>query len=391
MKIAFDLRRIRNPGIGRYMKCLTEAILAQPAEHEYLLILPPQAEETIVCDRARVENIVSSVACYSVREQIELPRILRRHTVDLLHTPHFNMPLVAPCPTVVTIHDVIYLACKQDLPSPLGRLYYRSMMTAAVRRAERVITVSEFSKNEIVRYLRADPEKVDVIHSGIGHEFQPVTDSTRIARMRSRYRIEGDYILYTGIYKLRKNHAGLMAAFREFLRMGVGAKLVIAGPMEQGESRLRRLASELGISDNVLLVGFVPDADLPALYSAARVYACPSLYEGFGFTALEAMACGVPLVCSRESSLPEVAGEAALFADPRDPRDFAAGLRRAFFDLELRDQLIARGFRNCSRFSWQTAAQATLAAYSRAAGLGVDRVAEARLLPEEAAPLRSRN
>jgi glycosyltransferase involved in cell wall biosynthesis len=390
MKIAFDLRRIGNPGIGRYMKCLTEAILAQSAGHEYLLILPPEDGGIIACDSVRVERVASSAACYSLREQIELPRLLRRHKVDLLHTPHFNMPLMAPCPTVVTIHDVIYLACRQDLPSRLGRLYYRAMMTAATRRAERVITVSEFSKKEMVRYLRVNPEKIDVIHSGIGHDFQPVTDSTAIIRTLSRYGIEGEYILYTGIYKLRKNHAGLMRAFQQFLSTGVKATLVIAGPMNEGEAPLRRLARELEIAGRVVLTGFVPDEDLPALYSAARVYACPSLYEGFGFTALEAMACRVPVVCSRESSLAEVAGEAALYADPRDPEDFAAALWRAFSDVELRDRLIASGFRNCSRFSWQTAAQATIAAYSRAAGLGIDQP-EARVLREEASPLRGRN
>ena len=163
MKIAFDLRRINNPGIGRYMKCLAEAITAQAPEHEYLLILPPGGENLVKAPNA--EKICPALKYYSVSEQIELPRILRRHQVDLLHSPHFLLPLLLPmtrtCPAVATIHDVIYLACPQDLPSRAGRLYYRLMMNACSRMAARIITDSEYSRGDIVRYLHADPEKIE--------------------------------------------------------------------------------------------------------------------------------------------------------------------------------------------------------------------------------------
>jgi len=374
MKIAFDLRRIKNPGIGRYMKCLTEAIVAQSTEHEYLLVLPPGAEEIIACDGGHAQRLVCSAACYSLREQVELPRLLRRHKVDLLHTPHFNLPLLAPCPTVVTIHDVIYLACKQDLPSPLGRLYYRAMMTAAVRRAERVLTDSEFSKRDLVRYLHADPAKIDVVYPAVPPGFERVTSAAIVEGVLRRYSIDAEYILYAGIYKLRKNHEGLLRAFREFLNRGAKAKLVLAGPLAEGEARLRRVAEDEGIGEQVLFVGHVPDSDLAALYSGARLYACPSLYEGFGFTVLEAMACGVPVVCSPETSLPEVAGNAALYADPRKPQEFAAALERAFVDEELRIQMIQRGHSNRRRFSWQAAAIRALSVYHRAAGLGEEKM-----------------
>ncbi len=369
MRIAFDLRRIRNPGIGRYMKCLAEAVLARAPEHEYLLILPPDAMEMIEFAGRQVETVCSPSGYYSLREQVELPRLLRRHRADLLHSPHFNIPLARPCPTVVTIHDVIYVARKQDLPSRLGRLYYRAMMAASMRRADRVITVSEFSRNQIVLYLNADPDKIDVIHPGVDSRFQPVTNAAEIEGVLSRYGIDADYILYAGIYKPRKNHAGLLRAFREFLSGCERGKLVIAGPLEEGEAQLRQMANELGMAGKVIFTGFVPDYDLPALYSAARVYACPSLYEGFGFTVAEAMACAVPVVCSAKTSLPEVAGDAALYADSQRPVEFAEALQRAFSDSDLRRQLIERGLKNRHRFSWQSAADATLAVYHRAAGL----------------------
>jgi glycosyltransferase involved in cell wall biosynthesis len=370
MKIALDLRRIKNPGIGRYMKCLTEAVLAQAPEHEYLLVLPPDAEEMIAARNGRVEKICSPAKYYSVREQLEIPRILRRYEVDLLHSPHFNLPLVRPCPAVVTIHDVIYLACKRDMPSRIGRFYYQGMTAASVRLADRVLTDSEFSKKDIIRYLHADPAKIEVIYPGVDPGFQRVTERTKIKALLSRYRIDENYILYTGIYRLRKNHAGLLRAFRQFLANGEKAKLVIAGPVGEGEAELLRLAGELGIAGKIIFTGFVPGFDLPSLYSAARVYACPSLYEGFGFTVLEAMACGVPVVCSAETSLPEIAGDAAIYVDPRNPEKFASALQCAFSDAQLRDQLIEKGLKNRQRFNWERAAIQTLAAYQRAAGLG---------------------
>lgn len=375
MKIAFDLRRVGNPGIGRYMKCLVEAVLACAPEHEYLLIVPPDATGVIRASGGRVKEVVSRLKYYSVQEQIGLPQILRRHRVDLLHSPHFNVPLMSPCPVVATLHDVIYLACREDLPSRLGRLYYRAMMEAAVRRADRVITVSEFSRIDITRYLSFSPQKIDVIHPAVDPRFTRMDDWKQVERVLARHGIAQDYVLYTGICKPRKNHAGLLRAFRYFLGMGQQAQLVIAGPTDGGERELQAMAAELGVSRQVVFTGLVDDTDLRALYTRARVYACPSLYEGFGFTVLEAMACGTPVVSSRETSLPEVAGDAALYADARNPEEFGAAIHRVFTDTALCEQLIDAGTRNLARFNWGPAAEHTLRVYEQAMDVKVRRMA----------------
>jgi glycosyltransferase involved in cell wall biosynthesis len=377
MKIALDLRRIKNPGIGRYMRCLTEAMLAITSEHEYLLILPPDSLDAIRIEQAgAVQKIACPAAYYSIHEQVELPRMLRRHRVDLLHAPHFNVPLISPCPTVVTIHDAIYLACRGDLPSLAGRLYYQAMMKAAVRAAGQIITVSEFSKSQILRFLKTDRE-IEVIYPAVDPAFQPVTDAVRIQEVRVCYGIRGDYVLYAGICKPRKNHAGLLRAFQRFLDSGGDATLVIAGPMDKAEAELRRLARELNLADRVIFTGFVDERDLPALYSGARVYACPSLYEGFGFTVLEAMACGVPVVCSAETSLPEVAADAALYADARNAGAFGDALYQAFTNQNVRQRLVKKGFENLRRFNWHDAALKTLAVYRRALGEPVEQAVPA--------------
>ncbi|HKW74053.1 MAG TPA: glycosyltransferase family 1 protein [Terriglobales bacterium] len=362
MKIAFDLRRIGNPGIGRYMRGLAESVIASAPHNEYLLILPYGFQDRFCADARSVRRTATRAKSYSIREQVEIPRLLLREKVDLLHSPHFNVPLLRPCRLVVTIHDVIYLACPQDLPSLTGRLYYRAMISAAARLADRVITVSEFSKNEIARKLNIPLEKIGVIDPGVDANFQPASVE-RIRSVQLQYGITGDYILYTGIFKSRKNHAGLIRAFRHFVDSGASAQLVIAGPLDGSITELQRLANELGLSDRVVFTGFVSEANLPALYSGARVYACPSLYEGFGFTVLEAMACGVPVVCSPLTSLPEVAGDAALYADPASARKFGGALVQAFTDSSLRAGLVERGFKNVKRFRWNSTAARVLEVY----------------------------
>jgi glycosyltransferase involved in cell wall biosynthesis len=348
------------------MKCLVEAVLLTGTAHEFLLIMPPNQADVIDVPVAGMETVVSSAKYYSIREQIELPRILRRYHVDLLHSPHFLLPLIGPCPAVVTIHDVIYLACKEDLSSRLGRLYYHAMMAAAVRLAKRVIADSEFSKRDIVRYLGADPAKIEVIYPGVSRDFQPIDDPAVLRAVRDRYGIKREYVLYTGIDKPRKNHTGLLYAFQKFLALGGDADLVLAGPLQEGKRRLLNLAGQLGISARLKLTGVVNDRELCALYSGARVYACPSLYEGFGFTVLEAMACGAPVVCSSETSLPEVGGDAAYYANARDPEGFGEALFRVFTDSTLRAALIAKGAENLKRFCWQRAATQTLEVYQHA-------------------------
>jgi glycosyltransferase involved in cell wall biosynthesis len=375
MKIAFDLRRIGNPGIGRYMKCLAESITAQAPEQEYLLILPPHGEHLVHAPNA--QKLCTGLKYYSVREQFELPRILSRHKVDLLHSPHFLLPLVRPCPAVATIHDVIYMACPEDLPSLAGRLYYRAMMTACSRMATRLITDSNHSKDEIVRYLKADVAKIEVIYPAVDPFFQSGADPAEVASVRSRFGIDRDYILYVGIYKPRKNHARLLKAFQLLLKTGARSRLVIAGPMGEGKPILQRLATELGIAEHVVFTGFVNDADLRALYSGARVCVCPSLYEGFGFTVLEAMACGTPVVCSSATSLPEVAGKAALYFNPYKPEEMAVQLGLAFSSDSMRSALIADGGRNLLRFNWTETARQTLTVYHQALQLPLPKAAYA--------------
>jgi glycosyltransferase involved in cell wall biosynthesis len=365
MRITYDLRRILNPGIGRYMTELLKCIFRIAPGNEYSLIMAPGTESSVEIAGANAKIVLCKSPYYSVSEQFTLPRIARRQRAELIHSPHFLMPLAAPCPVIVTIHDCIYITCKEDLRNPIGRIYYRSMMQLAAWRAAHIVTVSEFSRQDIIRLLGVAPERVSTIYNAYDVRFRPVADPSELLRVREKYGASKDFILYTGIYKFRKNHAGLLRSFARLRQKGVDAQLLIAGALEEGEWLLRAQAFELGIADDVVLAGRVDEADLPALYSAARVYACPSNYEGFGFTIVEAMACGVPVVCNPATCLPEVAGDAALWADANDPEAFSSALRRAFVENDLRAAMIERGFENIKRFNWEQAARETLDLYAR--------------------------
>jgi len=247
-------------------------------------------------------------------------------------------------------------------------MYYRAMMHASGRLATKIITDSVFSKNEIVRYLGVDPDKIAVIYPAVDAGFGSISDPDLINATLSKYKINRDFIFYTGICKPRKNHPGLIRAFKCFLDRGGDAQLVIAGPLHNGERYLRMIAEHLGVLDRVIFTGFIDDDELCALYTAARVYACPSLYEGFGFTVLEAMACGTPVVCSDAASLPEVAGNGALYANANDPEVFGEALYRVCTDQVIHEDLIERARKNLRRFSWGQGANSCLQIYDEATG-----------------------
>lgn len=364
MRIGYDLRRIQNPGIGRYMRQLVDAVLRVAPSNEYVLITTPQMEgeiphsanSTVVATRARY---------YSVAEQFALPRIAREYRLDLFHSPHFLMPVGAPCPVVVTIHDCIYIACPEDLSTAIGRYYYRFMMQTAARRAVKIITDSEHSRRDIVRFLGASYARISVVPCGVDQKFCPQPEQ-EVRRVREKYGITREFVFYTAIYKPRKNHARLLQEYALLRASGVHAQLVLGGPLDEGHKSLAAMARSVGIQQDLVLTGFIPDSDLPALYSAARLYACPSTYEGFGFTILEAMACGTPVVCHPATSLPEVGGDAVLYADANTPGEFAAAMKLLLCDSDAHARRVASGLHRARQFNWDDSARRTLRAYDEA-------------------------
>lgn len=353
ISLVIDSRAIQNSGIGVYLQKLLPYILKNPDFHVRLLGRKLEIEGILGENEINeAEFIECGAGTYSFREQAELP--LKVPPCDIFWSPHYNIPIppVRAKHRVVTIHDVYHLAYIHTLRL-VEKMYAGIVLPLAARLSERVITVSSFSKGEIVRHTGVRPEKVEVIHNGVDYpEFRNAeSDETMVP--------SGRYVLYVGNVKPHKNITGLIKAFAIFHRSFPNVKLAIVGKKDNFIHGIRNpdeLITGLGIDQHIVFTGFVGDHVLHSLYKKAFAFVVPSFYEGFGLPPLEAMASGVPVIASRAASIPEVCGDAALYVNPHDPQDIAQAIARVFRDDSLREKLILRGRIRAQRFSWQASA-----------------------------------
>ena len=295
---------------------------------------------------------------YSISEQIRIPLALMREQVTLFHAPHYVLPPLVPCRSVVTIHDCIHLMFPQYLPNQFAYAYARTSITLASHRATRVLTVSESSKRDILRFVNAPPEKIDVIYNAYDERFGIEPREEEVVRVRERYQLHDEFVLYAGNVKPHKNLERLIQAFDLVRRRGLGhLKLVLIGDEISKYAALRRAVHQHQLHKYVRFLGYLPEATLAVMYRLAGVFVFPSLYEGFGLPPLEAMASGTPVVTSNVSSLPEVAGDAAVLVDPYEPSGIADGIYRVLTDEALRRNLRERGLARASQFSWGASAR----------------------------------
>lgn len=371
MRIAIDARKWRDYGIGTYVRNLVRHLARLDAETTYLLFCGRGDEGTLRDLAANFEPVVDDSSGYGLREHVSIPWKLARVHADLLHCPHYVLPLLARTRAVVTIHDCIHLLFPQYLPNRAAFRYARYMLGSAIRRSALVLTVSEASKRDILRfYPDTDPDHVVVVPNAIDPALLEEPDPEETERVRERYQVRGRFVLYAGNVKPHKNLERLVQAFaRVKARPGFDdLKLFLIGDDAGRFPSLRRTVEALGVRQDVRFFGFVPDSTLAALYRMAAVFAFPSLYEGFGLPPLEAMACGAPVVTSCVSSLPEVVGDAALQVDPYSVEAIADGIARVLDDAELASRLVARGRERALQFSWARSVEATHRAYARALG-----------------------
>jgi glycosyltransferase involved in cell wall biosynthesis len=359
VKICMDARKIDDFGIGTYVRNLLEWYPRVENRFRFFLICEPG-------DAARFRRMENYTPCisdcgkYSLREQWDIPRILRRVRPGLYHSPHYVTPVAGPFPMVATIHDLIHLIFPQYLPSRAAHVYARLMFLNTVKHAERIITDSEWSKNDLMRLAGAPEKKIRVVRLAADGRFGRRPPGTAPAAKAGR--IDGPYVLFVGNFKPHKNVEGLIEAFRK-IPESLCRYLVLAGRGWDRAPDLRRRILALNLEKRVLVREELPFESLNALYLGAELLVLPSFYEGFGLTPLEAMACGVPVAASRAASIPEICGNAAVYFDPGRPGEIADAVLQLLKDSRLRKTCIRNGRKRLERYSWEKTAIETLDVY----------------------------
>lgn len=282
---------------------------------------------------------------------------------DVFHGPFDRIPHSKHSARVVTIHDLAFLRSPEGLPAEWVKELTATVPPSA-KRAHRVITVSEFSRRDIVERLGIPANRVQAIYHGIPENCKPPQDPTAdLNRLQERYGIRPGYILYLGTLQPNKNVEGLCRAFQLLRKQGFTGQLVLAGSKGWLYDEMWQRIEQRGEAQEVLQTGFVDDEDIPRLYGNCRAFCLVSFLEGFGIPVIEAMACGTPVVAANACSLPEVAGDAGILVDPHDAEDMAQAISRAITDGRDRDAIIARGFAHAARFTWEASAKAHVEAY----------------------------
>jgi glycosyltransferase involved in cell wall biosynthesis len=361
--VAIDARKYFDYGIGSYIQNLVRSLSSIPSNHSFHLIVSPTNAEAIRVPEGW--NVIPSErAPYSIGEFLLLGREALQGKVGLFHEPHYTLPLGLHRCSVVTVHDLIQIKMTQYF-SPLQRSYARWMMGRAVRSAGAVIAVSQKTKDDIVEMFGVKEERVHVVYHGIQKIFRPLPGNARASEFRKQKGLDRPYVLYVGNVKPHKNIPALLDAFALVQKTHEDLTLAFAGGECLETEALRRRAERLGIVSAIHDLRRLTEEELVSAYNGAELLVLPSLYEGFGFPVLEAMACGTPVIAADAGSLPEIAGNAAILADPMKAESIAEGIRLILERSDVREKHIRLGFERVAGFTWERTAGETMKLYER--------------------------
>ncbi len=370
MRIGIDATAVppQRTGAGNYIFNLIQALARFDRSNDYVVFGKGAHEEELDLTGSTVRFVRREFPGRGARlawEQVGLPRQARAHRLDVLHSPHYTMPLRRAARSVVTFCDMTFVL-HPDLHQTVKRMFFPTMMRLSARRADRLIAISESTREDLVRMWGVDRARVSTIPLAADAAFRPQSADDIAAGCATLGLHAGTYILYVGMLEPRKNVDRLVEAFGRIAGDLPGVDLVIGGRRGWMYDQIYAQVEALGLHDRVRFTGYVSHESLPALYGGARVFAYPSKYEGFGIPVLEAMSCGTPVITTNVSSMPEVAGDAAVLVPPDDVGALAAALRRVAGDEALRAELSRKGLARAKMFSWQRCARETVAVYEAA-------------------------
>ncbi|MCC7103522.1 MAG: glycosyltransferase family 4 protein [Chloroflexi bacterium] len=377
MRITIDFTCAVNQsaGIGRFVRSLVFALSELDHENDYQLLYAapnegatPRFPEADNFGRRQMRFSQRTLDILWHRLRLPISTDLFSGCSDIFHSPDFVLPPVRGARSLLTVHDLAFLLFPDCADASL-RAYLEQVVPRSVARADFIAADSENTRNDLICLLGARPERVAVVPGGVDPFFHPVEDEARLAAARRQLGLDDrPFILFVGVLEPRKNLTTLFDAYRQLRdRCKIPHRLVVVGKRGWLVEDILSHAEQSPYRDDIVFSGFVPDADLPALYSTATVFAFPSLYEGFGLPPLEAMACGTPVVVSRTSSLPEVVGDAGLQVDPENVDELAAALELAVLDDKLRVEMRRKGLARAATFTWPAAARQLLNVYGQVA------------------------
>lgn len=368
MKIAIDARLWKEAGLGRYIRNLITHLQDLDTKNEYFILLLKK-DYDILLYQSNFHKVLADFKWYGVSEQVKLSLLLKSLNPDLVHFPHFNVPLLYKGKYIVTIHDLIHQHFQIYEATTHGPLIYRVKslglklaVWSIVKNSSKILVPSEFVKKQLIDQWKVKEDKITVTYEGVDESFLNLIKSRQqndFQKVAKKFVIQKPYLFYVGNAHPHKNIPLLIGVFNELKNKFFRLSLVLSGPDNYFWQNFKKMFSPRGC----IYTGFVTDSELVELYKNAAAFIMPSLEEGFGIPILEAMACGCPVVSSKAASLPEVGGDAAIYFDPKDKEDMIKKIEQVLIDEKLRVELVYKGLKRYQQFSWKKMAEQTLKVY----------------------------
>jgi glycosyltransferase involved in cell wall biosynthesis len=376
MRVGIDARFIgpQGTGLGKYTEKLIQNLAAIDKDNQYVIFLKKDNWDYLELPK-NFKKILADVGWYTIKEQIKLPAIYKKQNLDLLHVPHFNVPLFYRGKFVVTIHDLIHHQFSETSATTRNpfifkgkRLAYRQVINHAILKSKKIITPSKFVKSQIIQQYKVPEDKVTVTYEAAEEEYARISNyEFQISNLLKKYQIKQPFLIYVGNAYPHKNLDNLLEGFKLLLShhptIPPSLRLVIVCSRDVFAKRLEEKIKSLGLSEKVILTGYISSSELPAIFKSAEAYVFPTLSEGFGIPGLNAMASGLPVICSQIPVLEEIYGSSALYFDPRDPADIAKKINKYLSTKNHHAKLVQTGLKKSGEYSWKNMAKQTLNIY----------------------------
>lgn len=369
MRIGIEAQRLLRPhkhGMDIVAKETIWALAAHP-EHEFVVFVKPDTDRACLPSAPNVQVVELAGGPYPVWEQYALPKAVQAADLSVLNCTANTAPLNSPTPLVLTLHDIIFLEktiVGGNAYQRFGNLYRRWNVPRVVKRSHRIVTVSDYERQRIIDHLRVSPDKVVTVHNAVSRQFRVIDDADLLAQVRTRFSLPDEFIFFLGNTDPKKNVPNVLRALALLKQRGqLTLPLVMANVATDYVTEVLMQIGHPELMTDIVLCGYIPNALLPAVYNAASIFLCPSLRESFGLPILEAMACGTPVLTASTSAMPEVAGDAALLADPASPEAMAEQINRLLTNSALSAQLRQAGLERAAHFSWANTAKQLIKVY----------------------------